>query len=106
MVSPTKIYPPREPKPAWWIARLFPNQGQWSEGDFLALNRLTNNFAELADGTVEVLQMPTRSHQRIVVRLLDLIREFVEPRKLGEVIVAPFPVRLRAEKYREPDIVF
>jgi hypothetical protein len=43
--------------PAWEIARLFPNQGQWSEGDYLSLTDHVRHLVELADGKVEVLPM-------------------------------------------------
>jgi Uma2 family endonuclease len=95
-----------ETGPAWEIARLFPHQGAWSEGDFLDLNRRTNRLVELADGHVEVLEMPTKTHQRIVLFLYNALLAFTKDAQLGEVLVAAYPVRLRPEKFREPDIVF
>ncbi len=50
--------------------------------------------------------MPTTSHQYIVRFLLTSLMSYVLPRKLGEVLMAPLPVRMRKAKYREPDIVF
>ena len=47
-------------EPAWQIATLFPNQGVWDEGDYLALT--TNHLVEFSDGYIEVLPMPTMSH--------------------------------------------
>jgi Uma2 family endonuclease len=95
-----------QPRPAWDVARLFPNQGHWTEGDYLVLNRNTNHFVELVEGEVEVLEMPTRSHQRTVLYLRDRLRDFTEPRTLGEVVIAPYPVRLGRNRFREPDVVF
>lgn len=92
--------------PAWEIARLYPDQGQWTEGDYLTLNRTTNRLIELADGQVEILPMPTRSHQRSVLFLRDELTAFADPRGLGEVLVAPFPVLLSANRFREPDVLF
>lgn len=106
MVSATTTSPPRETGPAWDIARLFPNQGDWTEGDYLTLSRWTNRLVELSDGEVEVLNMPTRTHQRIVLSLRDGLQTFAAPGKLGEAIVAPYPVRLRTGRFREPDVVF
>ena len=54
--------------PAWEIATLFPDQGQWDEWDYLALD--TNRLVEFADGYVEVLPMPTELHQDLVLFLL------------------------------------
>src|SRR6202035_3616534 len=92
--------------PAWDVARLYPAQGYWDEGDYLDLNRQTNHLVEFSDGKVEVLEMPTRSHQRIVLYLYGLLNAFVVAGELGEVIVAPYPVKLWKSKFREPDIVF
>jgi Uma2 family endonuclease len=91
-------------EPAWEIARLFPDQGSWSEDDYLDLN--TNQLVEFTDGRIEVLVMPTMIHQLIFAFLFDALRAFVNPRSLGVVLSAPFRVRLRSAKYREPDVVF
>lgn len=105
-VDTIAIPPPAQPGPAWEIARLFPDQGQWGVGDYLELNRQTNRLVEFDDGRIEVLDMPTRTHQRIVLYLYKALMLFVEPRQLGEALVAPYPVRLWEGKFREPDIVF
>lgn len=93
-------------EPAWAVATLFPNQGHWGEGDYFSLSRSSNRLVELADGHVQVLIMPTKSHQRLVLHLYNLLLAFVEPTRLGEVLVAPYPVRLREGKFREPDLLF
>ena len=105
----TKRKSPRrrnEPEPAWEIARLFPAPGCWSEEDYFALD--TNRLVEFSDGFVEVLPMPTMVHQLIVLFLADAIRQFANSflPKLGTTLVAPIPVRLSANKYREPDVVY
>src|SRR5688572_32250668 len=89
----------KEAGPAWDIARLFPNQGHWDEGDYLTLT--TNHLVEFSDGRVEVLPMPTTSHQLIVAYLYNLLLRFVSRRSLGTVLFAPLRVRLRKAKYRE-----
>ena len=96
----------REPvaEPAWEIAKLFPDQGEWSEEDYLQLN--TNHLVELTNGHVEVLPMPTPRHQRIVLLLYRLLWMFVTKHNLGEVLAAPLRVRLGLRKFREPDVVF
>ncbi len=95
-----------EPEPTWEIARLFPSRGEWGDGDFLQLNRQTNHRIELSNGSVEVLEMPPRAHQRIVVYLHQAIDSVAKEHRLGEVVIAPFPVRLWKGKFREPDLVF
>lgn len=92
------------PEPAWDVARLFPAQGHWSEDDYLALN--SNHLVEFSHGMIEVLPMPSISHQRIVAYLYGALLAFVSARQLGEVLFAPLRVRLAPGKYREPDVVF
>jgi Uma2 family endonuclease len=99
-----KRKPNPPPEPAWDIARLFPDQGYWDEGDYLALD--TNHLVELTDGYIEVLPMPTTSHQRIVQYLSNLLLAFVNARDLGTLLFAPLRLRLRRDKFREPDILF
>ncbi len=95
---------PATSEPAWDIARLFPDQGTWSEGDYLLLQG--NHFVEFSDGLVEVLPMPSELHQSIVISLLRLFLAFVTPQGLGKLLTAPFRVKLRPGKFREPDLMF
>jgi len=94
----------RAEEPAWDIAKLFPNQGEWSEKDYLSLD--TNYLVEFTNGYIELLPMPTIPDQQIVLFLYRMLWEFAKKRKLGEVLVAPLRVCLRPRKYREPDVVF
>jgi Uma2 family endonuclease len=91
-------------EPAWEIAKLFPNQGQWSVQEYLALPG--NHLVEFSHGNVEVLPLPTELHQRIVAFLYQAIFTFVQPQGLGMVLFAPLRVRLDPSKIREPDIAF
>lgn len=96
-----------EKGPAWEVARLFPEQGHWDEGDFLSLNQLTNNLIELVDGRIEILEMPTKKHQKRARRLADAIDAFCEENNIeGETVLAAYPVRVAAGRFREPDVVF
>jgi Uma2 family endonuclease len=61
---------------------------------------------EFSDGFLEVLPMPTTSHQLIVAFLYRLLLAFVSSGELGTVLFAPLRVRLWRRKFREPDIVF
>ena len=101
-------YPTTKTKDAneltWEIAQLFPAQGHWSEEEYLALD--TNHLIEFSHGQLEVLPMPTQSHQLLVIALFELLRNYVRTRKLGTVLFAPMRVQLWPGKYREPDILF
>src|SRR5579872_560473 len=88
--------------PAWEIAKLFPDQGHWTEDDYLAVTKNFRGLVELVGGYIEVLPMPTASHQNIVVYFLTLLRAFISPRKLGYALPAPFRIHLGENKCREP----
>jgi Uma2 family endonuclease len=90
--------------PTWEIAHLFPNQGTWTEEEYLAIS--SNHLIEFADGILEVLPMPTEQHQVIVALLFQLLTAFVAPRSLGTALFAPLRIRVAEGKFREPDIVF
>ncbi len=90
--------------PVWEIAYLFPPQGSWSAEEYLSLG--TNRLIEFDNGCLEILPMPTLAHQLMVQFLYHALHTFVSQHELGQVLFAPLPVRLWAEKYRAPDIVF
>ncbi len=92
------------PEPVWEIATLFPDQGQWSEEEYLGLG--TNRLVEFSDVTLEVLPMPTQTHQTIVFLLSRLLYAFASTKAVGYVLPAALRVRLWEGKYREPDVVF
>jgi len=75
----------------------------WNEEAYLALAD-SNRLCELSDGKVEVLEMPTPEHQRIVRRLVRHFEQWLAEHQLGEVFFAPLPVRLWPGKFREPDV--
>lgn len=101
-------YPTTKPDDAteltWEIAQLFPAQGHWCEEEYLALD--TNHLIELSHGQLEVLPMPTQSHQLLVIALFELLLNFVREGQLGTVLLAPMRVQLSPGKFREPDILF
>lgn len=95
---------PGKGEPVWPIAQLYPDQGEWNESEYLALE--TNHLVEFTDGFVEFLTMPNMPHQLIVHYLFRLLDAFVLQRKLGRVFMAPTRVRIRPNKIREPDVFF
>jgi Uma2 family endonuclease len=106
MVRPGSPPQPPETGPAWGIARLFPDQGQFSVRDYLQLTSGINKPVEFTDGHIEVLPMPKTSHQKILAFVYALMLSFVESNQLGTVLFAPLRVQLRPGKFREPDLVF
>lgn len=94
--------PSAKGEPAWEAAFLLPSQGQWSEADFLKFH--TNRMAELVDGRLEILPMPTLKHQRILRWILGMV-EAAAP--TGSVTMfAPLPTRLFPGTIREPDLLY
>lgn len=61
---------------------------------------------ELIGGEIVVSPSPGLAHQELVLRLTLLLHGFVDPGKLGRVILAPFDVRLSEGDVVQPDILF
>ncbi len=91
-------------EPIWEIAELFPEQGAWTEEEYMRLPG--NRLIEFSDGMVEILPMPSQRHQDIVGFLYTLLLNFVVTRQLGKVLFSPFKIRLWPGKHREPDVMF
>jgi Uma2 family endonuclease len=86
------------------IVALLPQQGAWSEQDYLWLTNHTNRLVEFCDGYIDALPMPTEKHQEISGYLYLALLPFVR-RTQGKIFYAPLRVRLRSGKYREPDLL-
>ena len=95
-----------ELKYAWDIATLFPEQGEWSEEEYLQLTDETNGRIEFTDGSVEFLPMPTEIHEALTRFLFLALYHFVEQQHIGEVYGNGIRVRIRPRKIRLPDVVF
>lgn len=86
------------------MLELLPQQGEWSEDDYLWLTDRAARPIEFSDGYIEVLPTPTDSHQGIVFLLARLFFAYLEPRG-GVVRFSPLRLRLRDARYREPDLL-
>jgi Uma2 family endonuclease len=94
-------------QPTWDIALLYPMQGDWTEEEYLALDRNSEpRLMELNDGFLEILPTPDMLHQDIVQFLFVVLQTFVTSSKMGRAYVAPMPVKLWTKQFREPDLVF
>jgi Uma2 family endonuclease len=91
-------------EPVWALATLLPRQGDWSEEAYLAF-RGEQSRIELVDGFIEVLPVPTDRHQAILTLLLFVIRAYAQ-QVGGKARPAGLRVRLRAGRFREPDVLF
>jgi len=88
---------PYDVDPAWDLDRT------WSEAEYLKLD--TNRLVEFVDGMIDVLPMPTYVHQIILFFLQTKLHAFVEARRMGFTVGAPFKVKIGENRYREPDVV-
>lgn len=83
---------------------LLPLQGLWTEEQYLKLTNQTNHLIEFSDGEIEVLPMPTRRHQVILLLLYELFKALVNPLG-GIILVAPLRLQVRPGRFREPDVL-
>lgn len=95
-----------DPEYAWELATLYPEQGEWSEEDYLELTDRAKRRIEFTEGRLEFLPMPTEAHEAITRFLFLALYQFVDQRKLGEVYSNGIRLRVRPRKLRLPDIIF
>ncbi len=93
-------------QPVWRLATKYPGQGSWTEADYFEIEGSGGPLVEFDGGIVEVHDMPTIEHQRILKYVYRILDDYVESNQLGEVLFAPLPVKLWGSKYREPDIIY
>ena len=79
-------------------------RGGWSEEEYLTVS-VKHHRVEFDNGVIEVLPVPTRTHQHILAHLLELIREYAS-RTGGRWGFAGTRLKLPGSKYREPDLLY
>ncbi len=103
--SSTEVFPRHSVRgePTWELAYQFPRQGEWSEEEYLALE--TNRLIEFSHGILEFLPMPSVGHQWLLGFLYGLFADWTRRHNRPMPLMAPMPVWVRPEKYREPDLL-
>lgn len=86
------------------LMELLPDQGRWSEEEYLWLTDHTSRLVEFTDGFIERLPMPTALHQTIAEMFFLLFTAHVSPLG-GKAHIAPIRLRVRPGKFREPDVL-
>lgn len=86
------------------VLELLPEQGRWSEAQYLAVTDSTMTRAELVKHSLEFPAMPTDYHQAIAELMHSMLKAFVKPRG-GVARIAPIRVRVAPGTFREPDVV-
>lgn len=90
---------------AWELG--FPQQGYWTDDEFMAIEGNNNRLKELVDGYLELLPRPSLYHQGIALFLRDAIREYLKSiDDKGLMVLAPSPVRFSSVLIREPDLFY
>lgn len=102
---------PNGGRPTWELALFFPSQGSWTQEDYLKLETWfgDNVGAELINGILEVLPVPTEEHQDIGGYLYEILKAWVKRHALGKVSYAGLHVQLKNgtnPKFRMPDVCF
>jgi len=71
------------------------------------LQEFEGQFAEWEDGKVILMSPVSRKHQQILQFIIRLLGDFVELTACGEILFAPFQMRLaKIQRGREPDLIF
>ena len=86
------------------LREVLPPQGAWSDEEYLWLTDRCNRLVEFTDGHVQELPTPTFTHQAVLAFLYRLFHEHLDPRG-GVAMVAALRLRIRAGKFREPDLL-
>jgi Uma2 family endonuclease len=95
-----------EPEYAWEVATLFPEQGGWTEGEYLDLTDQSKRRIEFTDGRLEFLPMPTEMHEALVQFLYMALYQFVDRLKCGKVYASGIRLRIPPRRVRLPDVIF
>src|SRR5579859_1651854 len=97
----------------WEVAQLFPPQGSWSQEDYLGLENHCGGHirVELFNGRLEVLPVPTKTHQLIILFLLKALEAFVSRHAPGLVLFSGIRVKVPKKtkddpEFREPDVLY
>lgn len=98
--------PSRRGEPTWEVAAFYPTQGEWSESEYLRLERRGRKLLELVHGCLEIHPRKTIREVRISLFLSLALDEYLTGRQLGRVLTAPCPVRLGDRHFRAPDVFF
>lgn len=77
----------------------------WNEAAYFALPE-TNHLVELSGGKLIVHDMPSLAHQRASRQCFLALHTWNQQAAAGEVLYAPYPVRLWEGEVREPDVLF
>lgn len=79
---------------------------RWTYAEMCAEMEETNQPCELWHGQIIMPPAPTTFHQSVTQRLEDVLRRWVDRRKLGFVFESPVDVELAPDLVLQPDVLF
>lgn len=78
--------------------------GPYTWRDFVELEE--DDPRELLDGHLVEIEVPTRTHERIVATLIGLLTHWGWERKAGEVLASSYKIRIDDRRGTMPDVQF
>ena len=81
-----------------------PKRKVWTYEDYLRL--MDDKRYEVINGRLEEMPAPGFEHQRIISKIILIMRGFSDKGNLGEVLPAPFDVILSETVVVQPDVIF
>jgi Uma2 family endonuclease len=79
-------------------------RGPYTWSDFIELDE--DDPRELLDGNLVAVEVPTRTHERIVAQLIALLSNWAWERKAGEVLASSYKIRIDDRRGTMPDVQF
>ncbi len=83
---------------------IFVKAKHWTYGDYCNLN--DDKRYEVIEGELIMTPAPSFKHQKVLAKLGSLIFNYVNEKKLGEVVFSPVDVVLSDDIVLQPDIVY
>ena len=102
-ILPLELAKHERRNPTWAMALTFPDQGGWTVTEYLDLD--IGRHVEFEQGCLELLPMPDNEHQDIAFFIAQALKEYANEHG-GRAAIAPLPMMLWKEKFREPDVMF
>jgi Uma2 family endonuclease len=79
-------------------------RGPYTWNDFIELDE--DDPRELVDGELVEVEVPTRTHERIVAQVIALLSHWAWDRNAGEVLASSYKVRIDERRGTMPDVQF
>jgi len=89
--------------PVWELALVYPRQGEWTESSYFDLQN-SYKFVEFNRGYLEFLEVPPKSHERLIKFLEKILARYFDDTGRGEVFKSGLALHADTGLIRVPDI--